>query len=286
MCPRAVYRPTPPKKLASIDNAEADRPVPVFQYFKRYRSFALARGFTAFLTFHYAIIGIFWITFFLSGVQNEQFYVKLTGIYVFYITVIGLPLLFPLLVDDRKLMAADDAALPLYGIHKFDSKLAVLTLGATLTALPSLVMFISVDYLSGDKIDLYGVFPYLQAVISAVWVYILMEISAVGRFGNAISGRFIIIAFFILIHVILVGLIYHLSPQTLQVVKLLKLLIDINPFSQVYILTAGPDANRLLFIFYTQRQDDPREVLLTLNLIVTSLTLLFVRMKLQTVIPR
>jgi hypothetical protein len=108
--------------------------------------------------------------------------------------------------------------------------------------------------------------PFLQGMLTTGWVYLLMEMT--GQASDVAAGiarRLALIAGFVFLHVVLVGLLAQLSFATLQETRFLKLIIDLNPFSQLFILMEGAEQNRMIINSDFQNLIDYRLYLLLVS---------------------
>jgi hypothetical protein len=237
------------------------------------------------LALHYAVIiaigAIVWP--FVTGDESPNYDIitKSVGTYCFLVATIILPLLSPLLfpaVEDL------DPAIMLTRLDRLAAANArmISTVGLSAGAvLPLLPLLFIADRVLGNPTDFYDIFPALQAVATAAWVNLIMDVTdfAESQYGR-MSRRLSVIAAFVLLHIWLVGFVSRTSFVTLQNFQVLKLLVDLNPFSQLYILMEGASQQRLLINSAIQRLVDFRLYMFSIQALVLALSLLIYRAKL------
>jgi len=234
------------------------------------------------LIFHYLVtaglVFLFWPSTMSVPFPHPEILVKLGGAYCFLIGTIVVPLLSPVLFPRIDEDDASFGALPIRRIAIFDTRMIATLIASLLTLLPLLPIFIFFSYASGEGFDPLYLFPFFQGIATSAWVFLLMEIAegSGDRFGRE-ARRLAIVAGFILLHVGLVGLLAQLSPSTLQRANILKIVIDLNPFSQLYIFMQGPDARRLLVNTYSLTLVDYRIYLFVVHMIFFGLVWAFHR---------
>lgn len=234
------------------------------------------------LVFHYLVTAglviLFWPSTMSTAFPHPEILVKLGGAYCFLIGTIAVPLVSPVLFPRIDEVDESFNTLPITKIAIFDTRMIATLIASSLALLPLVPIFIFFSYAAGEGLDPLYLFPFFQGVATSAWVFLLMEIAEGrgDRFGRE-ARRLGIVAGFILLHVGLVGLLAQLSPSTLQQANLLKILIDLNPFSQLYIFMQGPDARRLLVNTYSLTLVDYRIYLFIVHMVFFGLVWAFHR---------
>ncbi|MCK4720502.1 hypothetical protein KAU08_07575 [bacterium] len=177
-----------------------------------------------------------------GSVQHPEFVIKLIGTYCFLIGTIIIPLVGP---DILQPVADSDAGFestPYDPLDESDARMLVIGILAALAAIPLLPVFLIVNPVLGKPFNPMDVIPFFQIIATALWVNLLMDMvcrSKQNRHGRP-ARRLAVIGGFILLH-----LGFWLVAQ-LSGANPLKILIDINPFSQLFILMEGSDMEWLL----------------------------------------
>jgi predicted membrane channel-forming protein YqfA (hemolysin III family) len=137
--------------------------------------------------------------------------------------------------------------------------------------LPMIPIFLMIGSYLGRPTNPYDMLTFLQGVLTACWVYILMEmVEGSGDDSSRMARRLALIVGFVFLHVTLVGLLAQTAFHFIQTHNPLKLLIDINPFSQLFILMEGVNESRLIANSDFQRHLDFRLYLLVINVLVVA----------------
>jgi hypothetical protein len=234
------------------------------------------------LILHYLVtlglIVLFWPSTISVPFPHPEILVKLGGAYCFLIGTIVVPLVSPILFPRIDEDDESFGTLPITRTAIFDTRMIATLVVSSLTLFPLVPIFIYFSYAAGGRFDPLYLFPFFQGVATSAWVFLLMEIAegSGDRFGRE-ARRLAIVAAFILLHVGLVGLLAQLSPSTLQRANLLKIIIDLNPFSQLYIFMQGPDARRLLVNTYSLTLIDYRIYLFIVHMVFFGLVWVFHR---------
>lgn len=234
------------------------------------------------LIFHYlmtvALILLYWPSAMKGWPTHPEILVKLGGAYCFLIGTIAIPLVSPILFPP--VSESDEAfgALPIGKVSIFDTRMIATLIASSLALLPLIPIFLFFSAAAGGRFDPLYIFPFFQGIATAAWVFLLMEMAggSADRFGRE-AKRLGIVAGFILFHLGLVGLLAQLSPSTLQRANFLKILIDLNPFSQLYIFMEGPDSKRLLVNTYSLTLVDYRIYLFLVHMVFLTLVWAFHR---------
>lgn len=225
------------------------------------------------LALHYSVVLALMLGFWSQAMEGDnphpEILLKLLGSYCFLIGAIAIPLVSPLLFPD--IGESDPAfdALPSGPIQVFDARLTAQMLLSALALLPILPIFLAFDPITGRPFDSFDIIPFFLGVVTSGWVQLIMEVSTpTGDRTGAIPRRLAVVGAFILLHIGLVGLLSQLAFHIVQRANLLKLLIDLNPFSQLFILMEGENQERLLFNTYSQTLIDFRLYLFIIQTLV------------------
>ncbi len=233
-----------------------------------------------------ALGGAFWSVTAGNTPGHPEILVKLLGVYCFLIGTVVLPLVAAHLFPSPGDTDPGFDSSPVTPVQILDARLFATGIVSAVALVPVLPIFLLFDPLQGRPLDLLDTVPFFQAVVTSVWVNLVMQIATpAGDRTGGFPRRLAVVGAFILLHVCLVGLIAQLSPATLQYASPLKMLIDINPFSQIYILMEGPDQLRLLFNAQSQEHFDYRLHLLLMQTLVLILALAVHRITLQSRYP-
>jgi len=225
------------------------------------------------LVLHYAVILLLLVVFRSSALSgpypHPEILIKLLGSFCFLVGTIAIPLaaheLFP---SPGESDPAFDTT-PQGPATLFYARMKATAVMSMLAMLPLIPLFIIFDPIMGRSIDPFDIIPFLIGVVTSVWIFFLMElVSTVSDPGGRLARRLGVIAAFILMHLGFVGLMGRLARVTLQRTNILKLVIDINPFSQLYILMEGPGQKWLLIKTDMLELTDYRLYLLVVQLIV------------------
>lgn len=199
------------------------------------------------LIFHYIALAVLcvviWPLVTGDGNLNYDVLLKLAGTYCFLIATIAVPMISPILFPP---IGESDNAFDLTPVEPstvFDARMYATLILSACVALPLLPLFLISDPLFGRPFDGFDVLPFFLSITTAAWVHLVMEI--VGASERA-DGRLSVVAAFILLHIGLVGIMAGRYMFFLQRHQIYKLLLDVNPFSQLYILMEGPDQKWLL----------------------------------------
>jgi len=235
---------------------------------------------------HYVAIaalgGAFWSVTAGNIPGHPEILVKLLGVYCFLIGTIALPLVASELFPSPGDTDPGFDASPVTPVQILDARLFATGIVSLAALLPVIPIFLLFDPLQHQPLDLLDTAPFFQAVITSLWVNLVMQIATpTGDRTGGFPRRLAVVGAFILMHICLVGLIAQLSPATLQYASPLKMLIDINPFSQIYILMEGPDQLSLLFNAQSQEHFDYRLHLLLMQTLFLLPTLAIYRAILQ-----
>ncbi len=208
-------------------------------------------GLAGVLALHYAAVIVLTLSIWPMVMSGENphpdILLKVVGAYCFLVATVAIPLVATILFPP---IGETDSAFQVTLLRKnmvFDARMvAVVTLSA-LAALPLLPLFLASNPAYGAPLDGCDVFPFLQAVATGAWVHLIMEMVCRGETEPGRLGRRLaVIAGFILLHVTIVGLLASVYFSTLQEHQWIKLLINLNPFSQLYILMEGSNKQWLL----------------------------------------
>jgi len=193
----------------------------------------------------------------------------LIGAYCFLISTIIVPLLARNFFPPLQTSDPSTGSVPIGRFHETDARTTGILIISALAALPLLPVFLLYNPLTGSGLDPFDVLPFFQAIVTAVWVNFIMEISTSrkGR-GPAYTGRLAVVAMFIFLHVMIVGLMIPNSWHIIQNFQIFKFIMDVNPFSQLYILITGETADRLMVNTAFQRHIDYRLYLFILTVLV------------------
>jgi hypothetical protein len=215
----------------------------------------------------------------MSGLTpHPEIVLKMAGAFCFLIGAFVVPLLAPALLSPLESLDSSLGTLPVESSDLFDARLRSVMILLILIFLPLLPLFLIVSPLMGRPLSLFDIAIFLQAILTGGWVYLLMEMtSGAGSLGERLGRRLALIIGFVLLHVTLVGLLAQLAFPTLQQMNPLKLLIDLNPFSQIFILFEGTDQNRLIINSDFQHFFDFRAYLLIVTGLVYGLVYLIYR---------
>jgi len=182
-----------------------------------------------------------------AGMFPKEAILKLVGTFCFLIATLVIPLLSPALFPNFAEFDPSFESVPVGRTVIFDARLIATGLLSIIAALPLLPLFTLFNSLFGQEIDFFSIFPFLQAGVSALWVQVLMEIACSSSTEKNVLGRRLsIIAIFVLFHILIIGWLSQIAWTVVQNFQLFKLLADINPFSQLYILMEGSTQDRLM----------------------------------------
>lgn len=222
-----------------------------------------------------------------SNTQHAEIIQKIIGAYCFLVGTLAIPVCLPIFSPFRFDTDPSIKTLPIEPVRNFE-------LNLWLTLILSFIMLIPIAIASpffrlalNQTPEILDIIPPMQGIVAAVWVFFLMEVAGSGGdFINVFSRRLTIIAVFIFLHVSLVGLLSQISFPIIQNNPILKLMIDLNPFSQFYILLTGTSQNRLIVNTDIQRFLDTRLYLFLINAIITALAVLIYRVYLTSKYPK
>jgi hypothetical protein len=204
-----------------------------------------------------------------GSVQHPEFVIKLIGTYCFLIGTIIIPLVGPDILQPVGDSDAGFESTPYDPLDESDARMLVIGILSALAAIPLLPVFLIVNPVLGKPFNPMDVIPFFQVIATALWVNLLMDMvcrSKQNRHGRP-ARRLAVIGSFILLHLGF-WLVAQLSRVTLLIANPLRLLIDINPFSQLFILMEGSDMEWLLVNNYWLRRLDYRLYLFLLQGIV------------------
>jgi hypothetical protein len=305
MSPGPVISPTPPANVLRANRGIAThKERSIDTVLLRYLRDMQKTGFVKLVALHYSIVLLFiagvWALTMRSPQPHPEIILKLVGSYCFLIGAIAVPMVAPILFPDIGEFDEGYLSAPVDSVKVFDARfLSVLILSfAILLPLlplffifaPSPVPMLSSEYrlplaeLVKEKITIIvlDLIPFIQALITTSWVYLLMEMAGGSEdHSSRLGRRLAIVGSFVFLHVILVGLLAQLSFSTLQNLNPLKLVIDLNPFSQLFILMEGRIQNRLLLNTDFQHFVDYRVYLFILTSLILGIALVVYRMFLK-----
>jgi hypothetical protein len=244
---------------------------------RRYFMDLKRNGFGGIIFLHYSltiVLGLmFWNVASGGSASHPEIFIKMLGAYCFLISIIALPLVITQIFPNpgESDPTFDTSLVPPISI--FDARTLMVAILGAILALPVLPLFLMFSPLLGRSADPFDIFPYLLAIMGSVWVHIFMEIASGKSQADALPRRLGVIAFFILLHLGLVGLLAQLAFPILQQGNLVKLLIDVNPFSQLYILMEGSQQQRLILNTDFQRLIDYRLYLFVLQALALGIVL-------------
>ena len=283
MTPRSYTPPEPPEKVLRAMRASraaarsAGNPI-----LARYLRYLHRIGGWWILGTHYLLVAIMvagiW-PFAMSGpVPHPEIVLKLTGSFCFLIGSLVIPLVAPVLFPPFGETDPAWDAMPMEPVQITDSRLQVVIVLAGMALLPLLPLFLIFSPTVGRPSTVFYAMPFLQGILTTIWVYILMEMTGQADSLSArLTRRLALIVGFVLIHVALVGLLAQLSWATIQTVNPLKLLIDLNPFGQLFILMEGAGQSRMIMNSDFQRLVDYRVYLFMISGFFTALVWLVYR---------
>lgn len=274
MSPRVVTRPTPPHE-------ERTNPVPI----RLYRDL-LSIGIWKAAALHYSFLAALslagWVFTRGDTVPHPEIILKLAGAYCFLVGTLVVPLVMPLLLPSLGKSDPGIMALPFDASGSFDLRLKITAMLSAVALFPILPIFLLIGSMLGRPIDPYDVTNFFQGVLASCWVYILMDlVEGTGDDSSRMARRLALIVGFVFVHVMLVGLLAQTAFFVLQKYRLIKLLIDINPFSQLFILMEGINESRLIVNSDFQRFLDFRLYLFIINLLVIGLVWIIHRARLR-----
>jgi len=227
-------------------------------------------GFWKAIGFHYILVILLvaggWHIAMSGPVAHPEIIIKLAGVYCFLIGSLIIPLIAPILFP---LLSDTDQAggvIPIEPVRMFDARLLAVILLSAAALFPLLPLFLILGPSRGSVSLLLEIMPFFQGMLTTGWVYLLMEMT--GQASDVPAGiarRLALIAGFVFLHVVLVGLLAQLSFVTLQQTWFLKLIIDLNPFSQLFILMEGPEKSRMIVNSDFQNLMDYRSYLLLVS---------------------
>ena len=272
MTPRPPTAPKPPAATIRAMRSDAQLPQKPENPFLRLYLRTLNRiGIWRIFVVHYSLVLILGMVAWLQGYgiphPNPELIIKLVGTYCFLISTIVIPLVLPDLLPMSKGTNDGFEAVPYDPLDESDARMLVVLRLSALAALPLIPIFLIINPILGKTLNPADVVPYFQALMTALWVNFLMDLVSTnqGNIHGRPARRLAIIAGFILLHIGMVGLIAREARVFLQRMNLLKILIDINPFSQLYILMQGSDTQWLLVTISDQWNVDFRFYLFILH---------------------
>ncbi len=273
MTPRPLIRPEPPPETLRAMTPGEQVPATETSLASRYLTGLARIGGWKVLGLHYALVAAlcvgFWSVATSGSPPHPEILLKLLGAYCFLIGTIVIPLVSQILFPSPGETDPAFNAAPVGPVLVFDSRMLVTLIVSAFATLPLLPVFLSFDPIQGNPMDPYDIIPFIQAVATAAWVHLLMEIASIrgdrpGRFAR----RLAIVIVFVMLHIGLVGLLAQLAFSYLQEANALKIIIDINPFSQLYMLMEGRSEQRLMFNTYSQTLIDYRLYLLFIQAVI------------------
>ncbi|MCX6645242.1 MAG: hypothetical protein NTY09_02620 [bacterium] len=272
MTPRPPTAPKPPASAIRAMRSDAKLPARSENPFLELYVRNLSRiGIWKIFAIHFSIVIILglagWLQRFWISDPNPEIIIKLIGTYCFLISTIVIPLVSPDLFPP--MIGNDDSfqSVPYDLLGESDARMLIVMRLSAVAAIPLLLLFIIFNPLISKTVSVFDVMPYLQTIITALWVNFLMDLVCVnnGNLHGRPARRLAIVAGFILLHIGMVGLMAREAEFFLRRINLLKILIDINPFSQLYILMEGSDMQWLLVTIDNQRLIDFRLYLFFLH---------------------
>jgi len=215
---------------------------------------------------------------------HPEIVLKLGGAYCFWVGVIVLPLLIPMLFfyPENSSSEPNPLPVPLEEVHLFDARFKAGIYLASVMLFPIIPLFLVVNPALGAKFEPLNLTIYLMALLSFAWVYLLAEM--IGKGESVISKLtrgFGLISGFALLHIVLVGFLAQVAFPLLQRANPLKLLIDLNPLSQFFIIMQGPTQSRLIVNTDFQRLLDYRIYLFLIELCVFGIVFFIYRASLK-----
>jgi len=279
MSPRPPVPPKPPPRaLKAMESGTMPSERLEILIFRRFLKNLKSGGGWSILILHYAIVLLLLVLFWRSAMHGQiphpEVLIKLVGAYCFLVGSIVIPLtaheLFPSPGETDQAFET----VPVGSIVFFDARLRASVTASMFALLPLLPLFIMFDPFLGRDVDPLEIIPFFIGVVSSIWVYFLMELVSIRSDpGGRLARRLGVVAAFILLHLGFVGLVGRLGRVFLQQTNVFKLLIDINPFSQFYILMEGPSQRWLLLRSDFLSLIDYRLYLLILQILVLALSI-------------
>jgi hypothetical protein len=252
MVPRPATPPTPPERVirtmqAPISSARmSGNP-----FLTRHIRSTVRAGLWQAIGFHYLLVILLiasvWPIAMRGAAAHPEIVIKLAGVYCFLIGALIIPLIAPIFL--QPFGETDQAAdiLPIDRTMSFDARLYTIIFLSALALIPLLPLFLFLGPARETQPIIFQILPFIQGVLTTGWVHLLMEMTGQAKDApTAMVRRLALITIFVFIHLIMVGLLAQLSFETIQAVNALKLIIDLNPFSQLYILMEGPEQNRMI----------------------------------------
>jgi hypothetical protein len=213
---------------------------------------------------------------------HPEILMKLTGAYCLLIATLAVPLVSPLLFPPVGELDPSFDSSPISDLQGFNARFLATMPISVACLVPLLIVFPIFGPSLGHQRQLLDIMPFLQGILTTAWVILLMEMTGQSESSSGLMARRLaLIAGFILVHLTLIGLIGQMSFSTLTEAKMVKLLIDLNPFSQLFILMEGPSQTSLVFTFYVRGAFDYRLFLFVDSAFVLFLTWIIYRNVLQ-----
>ena len=277
MTPRPPIAPKPPASTIRAMRSDV-KPQPGSEnpFHNLYLRNLKRLGIWKIFSIHYSIAVIMALAvWFLGPYISEttpvpELIIKFVGTYCFLISSIIIPLvssdLLPSLIDrDNSIQSV-----PYDIVNESDARMLIVMRLSALAAIPLLPIFLVINPILDRQFTPFDVIPYLQSVTTAMWVNFLMDMVSrnTGNPHGLHARRLAIVAGFVLLHIIMVGLVGREAIFFLQRMNLLKIFIDMNPFSQLYIIMEGSDMQWLLVTIDGQRLIDFRLYLFILHGVV------------------
>jgi hypothetical protein len=287
MSPRVPIQPKPPDRIIRAMSHEPavsfEREYPLLS---RYFMMLRRSGFWKGLVLHYAFVLlltlIIWPQVSSGVIHHSEILLKLIGSYCFLVGTIAIPLTAPLFLPDPEDSDPAVSLIPFDPASKFDIRFIVILTVSSLALFPLLPYFLIVGPVLGRVISPLDILVFLQGILSAGWVYLLMEmVSGSAPVAEKLGRRLSLVFGLQLLHIIFTGLMAQFAFPTLQTMNPLKLIIDVNPFSQMFILMEGPSQNRLIVNTDFQRLIDFRIYLFLITGAISFVTLLIFRSHLR-----
>ncbi|MFH1675851.1 MAG: hypothetical protein ABIC40_02415, partial [bacterium] len=217
-----------------------------------------------------------------AGMFPKEAILKLVGTFCFLISTLVIPLISPILFPHFGESDPAFDSIPVSRGMIFDARLIATGILSGIAALPLLPLFTVFNPLMGRESNFYDIFPFLQATATAIWVQTLMEITcSQSRESNVLGRRLSVIALFVLLHILIVGWLSQIAWTLVQNIPIIKLVADINPFSQLYILMEGPTQKRLMVNSAFQNRIDYRLYLFIIHNVIFLSVLSVYRMRLK-----
>jgi hypothetical protein len=289
MTPGPITIPTPPEKvLRATRGVTSHRDFHIDPILLRYLRDIYLNGIIWIISFHYfiviALVGGIWLLVMKPPQPHPEIILKLVGSFCFLIGSIVIPMIAPVILPQMEESDPGYQALPVEPLRLFNARFLTIMILSFATLLPMIPLFFLSAPALGRGQTYYDILPFLQALLTAGWVYTIMEMTGQSKDQSSrLARRLAVVIGFVFLHVALVGLLAQLSFATLQYMNPLKLVIDLNPFSQLFILMEGKIQNRLMLNTDMQHFIDYRLYLFILTGLVFMLVMAVYRSFLRSI---